>query len=121
MKTVFFSHSMRLHFLLWNKAYLLRKENLKSCTLFCKGNPSHEIAQLLFIRENTVNTHRQNMLKKSNKKNTAELISYLRSTGILRRANIQLPPERYKRLVFYIILFTIFILRDRRDWILSYK
>jgi len=60
------------------------KRELEILHLLCKGKSSNDIAQLLFISENTVNTHRQNMLEKSNKKNTAELISYLTSTGILK-------------------------------------
>lgn len=40
----------------------------------CEGLTSHEIADILFISEHTVRTHRKNILKKAVVKSTAELV-----------------------------------------------
>lgn len=49
--------------------------------LLAAGLSSDEIGNKLFISEKTVNTHRQNILKKSEVKNTAELMSYMFKNG----------------------------------------
>lgn len=51
--------------------------------LIKSGMDSQTVAQKLFISKNTVNTHRRNILKKTEKKNLSELISYLKDTGVL--------------------------------------
>jgi DNA-binding NarL/FixJ family response regulator len=48
-----------------------------------KGLNSDQIAEKLFLSANTVNTHRRNILKKSGKTNTAELIHDLKTAGLL--------------------------------------
>lgn len=44
---------------------------------------TQEIADTLFISQNTVNTHRKNMLSKINAKNTAGLVKYAMQNGLL--------------------------------------
>jgi PAS domain S-box-containing protein len=44
--------------------------------LLCKGYPSQEIADKLFVSQRTVDSHRANLLAKSGCKNTAELVMY---------------------------------------------
>lgn len=51
--------------------------------LLARGNNSKEIARELFISPNTVSTHRRNMLRKCDLKNTAELIVYSKKQGII--------------------------------------
>ncbi|HSZ24075.1 MAG TPA: LuxR C-terminal-related transcriptional regulator [Cytophagaceae bacterium] len=60
------------------------RRELEILTLLGKGKSSNQIADLLSISENTVNTHRQNMLEKSSKKNTAELLSYAITKGYVK-------------------------------------
>jgi len=51
--------------------------------LLANGRKTDEIAEELFISPNTVSTHRKNMLKKFEVKNTAELILFSKKHGIL--------------------------------------
>ncbi len=44
---------------------------------------THEIADKLFISQNTVNTHRKNLMSKLNAKNTAGLVKYAIQQGLL--------------------------------------
>jgi DNA-binding NarL/FixJ family response regulator len=53
--------------------------------LLSKGKSSREIADELFIAERTVESHRRNMVEKSDVKNTAELIAYAASRGLLNK------------------------------------
>lgn len=55
-------------------------EVLKSIT---NGNTSREIAKQLSISDRTAESHRRNIIKKLNVKNTAELVSYALSNGIV--------------------------------------
>lgn len=52
----------------------LSKSELKILKFLKNGNSTKEIANLLSLSEHTVNTHRRNMIQKTNVKNTAELI-----------------------------------------------
>jgi DNA-binding CsgD family transcriptional regulator len=52
----------------------LSERELEILNLLEAGKSSKEIATLLTISEHTVNTHRKNMLKKTQSKNTADLI-----------------------------------------------
>ena len=56
------------------------KEILKYITM---EYTTQEIADTLFISQNTVNTHRKNMLSKINAKNTAGLVKYAMQHGLL--------------------------------------
>jgi DNA-binding NarL/FixJ family response regulator len=53
--------------------------------LLAQGKSSREAGDILFITERTVETHRKNMLEKSNVKNTVELIAYASALGLLRK------------------------------------
>jgi DNA-binding CsgD family transcriptional regulator len=53
----------------------LSKSELRILTLLAKGKSTKEIADELSLSEHTVNTHRRNMIHKTNVKNTAELVS----------------------------------------------
>lgn len=61
------------------------KEVLKYITL---EYTTQEIADQLFISQNTVNTHRKNLLSKLNAKNTAGLVKYAIENNILDEENI---------------------------------
>lgn len=51
--------------------------------LIASGFESHQIADKLFLSEHTVNTHRRNILKKTNKTSTHELVIELMQNGVL--------------------------------------
>ena len=51
--------------------------------LICKGLSNQEIAGKLFISKRTVDKHRENLLLKTNSKNTAGLVIYAIKTGIV--------------------------------------
>lgn len=51
--------------------------------LLAKGRSSKEIAELLFIADRTVDTHRKNLMEKAGVKNTAQLIAYGAQHGLL--------------------------------------
>jgi DNA-binding NarL/FixJ family response regulator len=53
--------------------------------LLAQGKSSRETGDTLFITERTVETHRKNMLEKSNVKNTVELIAFASTLGLLRK------------------------------------
>ncbi len=53
---------------------------LKSIT---NGNTNREIAKELYISDRTVESHRRNIIKKLNLKNTAELVKYALSNGLV--------------------------------------
>ncbi len=55
---------------------LFTQRELEIIHLLSKGKSSLEIATLLKISKNTVDTHRRNMLVKSELSNTAEIIAY---------------------------------------------
>jgi len=42
----------------------------------CKGEQNQEIAEKLFVSKRTIDKHRQNILQKTNSRNTAELVVY---------------------------------------------
>lgn len=51
--------------------------------LLANGLDSEQIAKKLFLSVNTVNTHRRNLLKKTNKSTTHELVIELMGSGLL--------------------------------------
>lgn len=63
---------------------IFTKRELELLQLLAKGLSSAQIAERLFISENTVNTHRQNMLEKAATKNTAELLSFAIGKGFVK-------------------------------------
>jgi DNA-binding NarL/FixJ family response regulator len=52
----------------------LTDREIEIIQLLIQGKTSKEISEILFISKNTVDTHRRNILEKSNLKNTPELI-----------------------------------------------
>lgn len=62
---------------------LLSKREQEVLKMIAEGKKSSEIAQLLFISINTVDTHRKNILAKCEVKNTAELMSFASKNGLI--------------------------------------
>lgn len=52
--------------------------------LLARGFSTKDIARELFITEKTVETHRKNMAKKANVKNTAELVAFASARGFIK-------------------------------------
>jgi DNA-binding NarL/FixJ family response regulator len=52
--------------------------------LLAKGFSTKDIARELFITEKTVETHRKNMAKKANAKNSAELVAFASARGFIK-------------------------------------
>lgn len=52
--------------------------------LLARGYSTKDMARHLFITEKTVETHRKNMAKKANAKNTAELVAFASARGFLK-------------------------------------
>ncbi|MFT7233971.1 MAG: DNA-binding CsgD family transcriptional regulator [Cyclobacteriaceae bacterium] len=59
------------------------KQEVNIIELISKGHSGNEIADLLFISHHTVKTHKQNILRKSNAKNTVHLITNCIREGII--------------------------------------
>lgn len=59
------------------------KRELELLNLLSQKLSSKEIAEKLFISPNTVDTHRRNMLRKANCKNTTELLFWAKENGVL--------------------------------------
>lgn len=66
-----------------DKPQRLTTREIEIIKLLAKGLSSPEIAERLFISENTVETHRRNILRKTNTHSTVELINYSRSNHII--------------------------------------
>lgn len=64
----------------------LTERELQILDLLGQGYSSKIVAHILGMSLHTVNTHRQNMLKKTQLKNSAELIKYATETGLLLKA-----------------------------------
>ncbi|GAB3010375.1 response regulator transcription factor [Niabella terrae] len=62
---------------------ILSKREQEVLKMIAEGKKSAEIAKLLFISINTVDTHRKNILAKCEVKNTAELISFANKQGLI--------------------------------------
>lgn len=62
----------------------------KILQLLSEGKPSKEIAQNLFLSSHTIDTHRRNLLKKTNCLNTTGLIMYAKMIGISMMVEIVL-------------------------------
>lgn len=57
------------------KEYNLTEREVEIIELLLKGFSSEEIGQLLFVSKHTINTHRRNILEKTNFSNSTELIT----------------------------------------------
>lgn len=63
--------------------HLFTKREFKIIKLIEHGLNSEQIAEKLFLSHFTVNAHRANILKKSNKTSMSELIHFLNANGLL--------------------------------------
>jgi len=59
------------------------KREFELIKLLAKGKNSQQIADELFLSVHTVNTHRRNIIKKTNKDNTHELLMDLKERGVI--------------------------------------
>lgn len=59
-----------------NKGGILSAREIEILKLVAQGDSSKHVADKLFLSELTVNTHRRNMLKKTNQPNVAALVNY---------------------------------------------
>ena len=62
---------------------LLSNQEKKILGLLAQGKHSKEIADMLFTSPHTVDTHRRNLLKKTNCIDTTALITFARNTGLI--------------------------------------
>ena len=62
---------------------LLSSQERKILLLLAQGKHSKEIADMLFVSHHTVDTHRRNLLKKTNCIDTTALISFAKMTGLI--------------------------------------
>ncbi len=62
----------------------LTKRETEILFQICKGFSNAEIAEKLFISKRTVDKHRENLLLKTNAKNTAELVVFAIKKGIFK-------------------------------------
>lgn len=63
--------------------HALSKRELEIIRLISMGHTNKEISDILFISPLTVKTHRSNILRKLDIKNTAALISYAKNIGLV--------------------------------------
>jgi DNA-binding NarL/FixJ family response regulator len=56
---------------------------LEVLRLIAKGHTNHQIAEMLFTSRRTVESHRQHLLEKTGTNNTATLVLYAASNGLL--------------------------------------
>ncbi|WP_276370931.1 response regulator transcription factor [Chryseolinea sp. H1M3-3] len=68
-----------------SKGEIFSQREREVLNLLSEGRSSKEIADQLFITERTVETHRKNMLEKSNVKNTVELVAYASAIGVIKK------------------------------------
>lgn len=61
----------------------LSEREIEILQLICEGLSNQEIADKLFISKRTVDTHRSNILEKTEAKNTASLVMYSIRKGII--------------------------------------
>ena len=62
---------------------VLKKREAEILLLLKMGRSSKEIAERLKLKENTINSYREEMLQKTKTKNVAELIAYAYENGML--------------------------------------
>lgn len=63
--------------------HVLSKRELEVLGLIAEGFTNAEIADKLFTSKRTIETHRQNILEKTNAKNTANLVKYAIQNGYI--------------------------------------
>jgi len=62
----------------------ISKREMEVLNLISEGFTNHEIADKLFTSRRTVETHRKNLIEKTDTKNTAHLIKYAVNNGIIK-------------------------------------
>jgi DNA-binding CsgD family transcriptional regulator len=72
-----------IHFDVQDIGYTFSKRELDILSLVSRGLNSTEIGKELFISYHTVNTHRKNMLHRTNCKNSSELVNYAKNKGLM--------------------------------------
>jgi len=65
------------------KGAILSKREIEILQLISEGLTNAEIADKLFVSKRTVETHRQNIIEKTNTRNTANLIKYAMQNGFI--------------------------------------
>lgn len=65
------------------KPYVLTSQENKILSLLSKGKQTKEIADILCCSPHTVDTHRRNLLKKTNCIDTTAFVTYARMTGLI--------------------------------------
>ncbi|MDH5379433.1 MAG: response regulator transcription factor [Cyclobacteriaceae bacterium] len=63
--------------------FKLTERELEIIKLATSGETSREIAEKLFISENTVTTHRKNIMRKTKTHNVAQLVQFARDNNII--------------------------------------
>ena len=66
------------------KTQLLSKREMEVLQLIAEGLTNAEIADQLFTSKRTVETHRQNILEKTQAKNTAALVKLALADGLIK-------------------------------------
>ena len=61
----------------------LTEREMEVLILICKGFTNSEIADRLVVSKRTVDKHRENLLQKTQSKNTANLVIHAIKSGIL--------------------------------------
>jgi len=61
----------------------LKNNERQLIKLIANGNSSKEIAEIMCLSENTVNSYRQNLLKSTRTRNTDELVAFAFHVGLL--------------------------------------
>ncbi len=62
---------------------LLSTQEKKILVLLAKGKQSKEMGDILFVSSHTIDTHRRNLLKKTNCIDTTALITFAKMTGLI--------------------------------------
>lgn len=65
------------------KKYQLTKREVQIIRMICQGLSTKEIAQSLYLSEFTISTHRKNIFRKVDTRNTAELIHFARENQLI--------------------------------------
>lgn len=65
------------------KKYRLTKRETEIISLVCQEMSTKQIAAQLFLSELTINTHRRNILRKTEVKNIAGLINFAKQNGLI--------------------------------------
>jgi DNA-binding CsgD family transcriptional regulator len=78
-----FSHADFIHYLHKEYSKLFTKREIEILNLLESGKTSQEIAHSFHVSKHTIDTHRRNMLTKSNNRNTAELIRFAKTNGLI--------------------------------------